>query len=138
MIKPTLSLLVLFSLTGLLHAETIEPFTSDGCSSFPDGTLEQNELWLKCCTEHDYAYWKGGSYQERLNSDIELKNCVSLVGEEEIALIMLAGVRVGGSPFFPTAYRWGYGWPYPKFYGILTPEELEQIKNVTRESIAEP
>jgi len=42
---------------------------------------------------------------------------------------MLAGVRVGGTPFLPTSFRWGYGRVYPKFYGELTKKELEQIKN---------
>lgn len=105
----------------------LEPFTSDGCSSFPDGTFEQNELWLNCCIEHDFAYWKGGTYAQRELADIELKQCVEAVGEEEIAVLMLAGVRVGGSPYFPTSFRWGYGWPYPKFYGELSAEEIEAI-----------
>ena len=40
---------------------------------------------------------------------------------------MLAGVRVGGSPLYPTTFRWGYGWPYPKYYGELTTEEMAQV-----------
>jgi len=40
----------------------------------------------------------------------------------------LAGVRVGGSPFFPTSFRWGYGWPYPRFYGDLSFDERRQIE----------
>jgi len=125
---------VVFLMSLQAHAETLKPFTSDGCSAFPDGTSEQQELWLTCCRNHDYDYWKGGSYQERLDSDKELEKCVSEVGEPEIALLMLAGVRVGGSPFFPTAFRWGYGWSYPRFYGSLTEEELEQIRDSSRQS----
>ena len=109
-------------------AETIKPFTSDGCSAFPEGTRQQKELWLQCCTAHDYAYWQGGTYSERMDADLALHQCVQQVGEESIALLMLAGVRVGGSPFFPTDFRWGYGWPYPKFYGPLTIQEKQQIK----------
>ena len=41
---------------------------------------------------------------------------------------MLAGVRVGGSPYFPTSFRWGYGWPYPRWYRTLSESELKQIK----------
>lgn len=111
------------------QADELKPFSSDGCSAFPDGTLEQNDLWLSCCQRHDFAYWKGGTYQERLTSDKELEACVSKVGESEIALLMLAGVRVGGSPFFPTRFRWGYGWSYPRFYGEHTKQEREKIKN---------
>lgn len=52
--------------SNAIQAGEIKPFKSDGCSSFPNGTFEQNELWLKCCTAHDYDYWKGGTYSERL------------------------------------------------------------------------
>lgn len=117
--------LFLFSIVA--SAESIAPFTSDGCSVFPDGTLQQNKLWLSCCTVHDYAYWQGGTYDERLIADKELEQCVSKVGEPEIARLMLAGVRVGGSPYFPTSFRWGYGWSYPRFYKALTEAEKIQI-----------
>ena len=108
-------------------AGDLKPFTSDGCSSFPDGTTEQKELWLKCCVAHDFAYWKGGTFTDRKSADVALRECVASVGKKEIALLMLAGVRVGGSPFFPTTFRWGYGWPYPKYYGELTLEEIAQV-----------
>jgi hypothetical protein len=126
------SLLFMFSMPG--QADRLKPFTSDGCSSFPDGTIEQNTLWLACCEQHDFTYWKGGTYQQRLEADNALKSCVAEVGEPAIALLMLAGVRVGGSPFFPTKFRWGYGWSYPRFYGVLTEEELEQIQSVTSQT----
>ncbi len=107
-------------------ADELAPFTSDGCSAFPDGTFTQNELWLSCCTAHDFAYWQGGTYDERLMADKELEHCVAQVGEPQIAALMLAGVRVGGSPYFPTTFRWGYGWPFPRLYKPLT--EDEQLK----------
>ncbi len=112
-------------------AADLKPFASDGCSAFPDGTLEQNELWLKCCTAHDYQYWKGGTYKQRLAADKALKHCVEHVGQPEIALLMLAGVRVGGTPYLPTTFRWGYGWFYPRFYGALTREELLQVNQTS-------
>ncbi|MCC4834483.1 hypothetical protein LMH66_17695 [Shewanella sp. 10N.7] len=117
-----------------VHAEQIKPFTSDGCSVFPDGTFSQNELWLSCCTAHDYDYWQGGTFKQRLESDRRLKQCVAKVGEPHIANIMLAGVRVGGSPYFPTTYRWGYGWPYPRGYKVLSISEKQQIKNLQLKS----
>lgn len=117
---------------GVAAAEQLQLLKSDGCSSFPDGTFEQNKLWLNCCTAHDYEYWKGGSYNERSASDKALKRCVAGVGEPEIALLMLAGVRVGGTPFFPTTFRWGYGWSYPRFYGSLTEEELQQVEKLKK------
>lgn len=108
----------------------IKPFTSDGCSAFPDGTYQQQELWLSCCTAHDRAYWQGGTYDERLAADNELKQCVTNVGEKQIADIMLAGVRVGGTPFLPTQFRWGYGWPYPRGYKALTEQEQQLIQKL--------
>lgn len=110
-------LILLVSLISTITvAEEIQPFTSDGCSSFPNGTMMQGELWLSCCTEHDKAYWRGGSYQQRLDADIKLKHCVAAVGEAAVAELMLSGVRVGGSPYWPTQFRWGYGYPYPHGY----------------------
>lgn len=110
------------------YAEQLKPFTSDGCSMFPDGTYQQNELWLGCCTTHDLAYWQGGTYQQRLIADQSLKSCVAKVGQAEIAELMLMGVRVGGTPYLPTSFRWGYGWSYPKLYDELNESELIQVK----------
>lgn len=130
--KQTIFLLLFLLLCQNSWASELKPFTSDGCSAFPDGTLDHKKLWLKCCKAHDYAYWKGGTYKDRLKADQALKDCVASVGEEEIALLMLAGVRVGGSPFFPATFRWGYGWEYPRFYGELSAEELDKIKSVIK------
>ena len=127
-----ISILTVLLLTSA-HAGTLKPFESDGCSAFPDGTLTQNELWLSCCYQHDYAYRQGGSYQQRLESDKALQACVSAVGEPGIALLMLAGVRVGGTPFLPSKFRWGYGWPYPQFYGPLNDAELGQVRTITNQ-----
>jgi hypothetical protein len=110
------------------HADTLKPFTSDGCSSFPDGTLAQQQLWLDCCVAHDYAYWKGGTELERMQADAALHSCVAKVGQPAVANVMLAGVRAGGGPYWPTKYRWGYGWSWPRFYGPLTQEELQQVE----------
>ena len=126
-------LLLFMVISGLVYSsysaqsDRIRPFTSDGCSAFPDGTLSQQNLWLACCTAHDKAYWKGGTYEERLAADVALQQCVANVGEPDIANLMLAGVRVGGSPYLPANFRWGYGWKYPKPYRSLSNSELTQI-----------
>ena len=104
--------------------DELAAFTSDGCSSFPNGTLKQKELWLDCCEAHDKTYWLGGSYQQRIDADKELEACVEQVGEKAIAKLMLAGVRVGGSPYWPTSFRWGYGWDYGRGYQVATEEEI--------------
>ncbi len=109
-------------------AGELKPFTTDACSSFPDGTLAQQSLWAECCIRHDLAYWQGGSYQDRLQADEALEQCVAKVGEPEIAKLMLAGVRVGGTPYLPTSFRWGYGWPWLRGYKSLTEVEKVQVK----------
>ena len=43
---------------------------------------------------------------------------------------MLAGVRVGGSPYFPTTYRWGFGWPYPRGYKALNNDEIIEVQHM--------
>lgn len=123
-----LVLAALLQLPMLCQSAELQPFTSDGCSAFPDGTFTNQALWLACCQAHDYAYWQGGTYQQRLEADEALRECVAQVGQEEIGLVMLAGVRIGGTPILPTQFRWGYGWPYPRWYGPLSLEEQQQIR----------
>lgn len=126
--KGVMMLSVLLSLPVMAAGADLKPFTTDGCSAFPNGTLEQQSLWLNCCIRHDLSYWKGGTYDERLAADKALQQCVAQVGEPDIADLMLAGVRIGGSPLFPTPYRWGYGWPYPRGYKNLTAGERQEVK----------
>jgi hypothetical protein len=127
-----LTCFILLILSNNSHADksNIKPFTTDGCSRFPDGTLSQNDIWLECCVNHDKAYWKGGSYQERVGADNELRDCVKKAGEPAIAMIMLMGVRAGGTPYLPTDFRWGYGWPYLRGYKMQTLVEKEMIKKM--------
>lgn len=124
--------LVVIAVLALICNDTLgadlAPFTSDGCSSFPNGTPANQSLWLDCCLRHDIAYWKGGTYEERLDADLALEQCVAKAGEPEIAKLMLQGVRAGGNPFFLTPYRWGYGWPFGRGYQALTEEERGQVK----------
>jgi hypothetical protein len=132
-----LTVALAFSLSAGCAAQgPLRPFTTDGCSDFPDGTSSHKTLWLGCCTEHDKAYWQGGTYDERRKADDELQRCVAKVGEPGIAALMLAGVRVGGSPYWPTRFRWGYGWPWPRGYRAPTAAERDQIQKVLR--VGEP
>lgn len=125
-----LSLLLLFVALSVppVSATELQPFTSDGCSRFPDGTLQKSDLWRSCCEAHDLAYWRGGTQEERAAADLELQRCVAGTGQEKLADIMLIGVRLGGSPWWPTSYRWGYGWPWLRGYQPLSSEELQQVE----------
>lgn len=127
-------------LLAFLYAPTVfadlAPFTSDGCSAFPDGTPSQKTLWLDCCYQHDRAYWQGGTRDQRAAADQALRACVAAVGEPEIAALMLAGVRVGGTPYLPTRFRWGYGWPFFRGYKPLSADEITQVDALVWAEIA--
>ena len=127
-----LIILFLLFVCNIAIAGDLTPFKSDGCSAFPDGTISQRDLWLECCIEHDMSYWAGGSRSQRQQADEQLKVCVTQVGEAGIAQLMLAGVRVGGTPYLPTSFRWGYGWPFLRGYKHLTPEEQGEVDTELR------
>ena len=96
------------------------PFVTDGCSVWPDGDL----YW--CCVEHDIAYWCGGSRDDRLAADRTLRDCAEVEDPGQADLVY-AGVRMGGVPWLPTAWRWGYGHPFGTGYV----ERAEQPPGVT-------
>jgi hypothetical protein len=110
-------------------AAGLVPFTSDGCSIFPDGTFEDRNKWCDCCRNHDLAYWQGGSAEDRDLADAILRDCVlARTNDPQLAETMYLGARVGGHPAFPTWYRWGYGWPYGRGYQPLSAVERLQVK----------
>ena len=97
---------------------------SDGCSGGMSATYSSltslhdeygNVLpWRDCCVAHDKAYYYGGSKEQKLIADLLLKQCVAkTIGDENLGLVlgsmMEQTVNIGGSPYFPTSYRWGYG-----------------------------
>lgn len=125
-----LTIAMVGSLFSQLGFAEIKPFSSDGCSAFPNGSLEDKKAWLRCCVRHDYDYWQGGDYQARLHADEALEQCVAEVGEPELAVLMLVGVRVGGTPFLPTTFRWGYGWQQPRFYAPLSDSERQLVERI--------
>ncbi|MBN1662565.1 MAG: hypothetical protein JW943_03080 [Deltaproteobacteria bacterium] len=123
--------LALSSCAGYRSANTTKlvPFTSDGCSLFPDGTPEDRGKWCDCCEKHDLAYWQGGSAEEREQADATLRDCVlARTRNKQLAEAMYIGTRAGGHPNFPTWYRWGYGWPYGRGYQPLSGKERLQVK----------
>ncbi len=110
-------------------AADLKAFTSDGCSLFPDGTVGDRTKWCECCLQHDIAYWRGGTEQERKSADEVLRACVlERTGDMALAETMYLGVRAGGHPVFPTWYRWGYGWTYGRGYKPLTNDDLAQTR----------
>ena len=86
------------------------PFTSDGCTLWPDGN------WNDCCIEHDIAYWCGGSAAARSRADSSLRGCVAARSSPFNGDLLHLGVRLGGHPWLPFPWRWGYGWDWPYVY----------------------
>lgn len=105
----------------------MQPFSTDGCSLFPDRALLGKTDWCGCCVAHDQAYWRGGTSDERLKADQALKACVlAASGDAKLADLMFSGVRMGGGPQWPTPYRWAYGWPPGRMYAPLSEAEQAQ------------
>jgi hypothetical protein len=95
--------------TVCMQARSVTPphhFTTDGCSMWPD------DGWVRCCVEHDIAYWCGGTNADRTRADATFRDCVSAVHGAPMAWLMYAVVRVGGAPWEPFSWRWAYGWNY--------------------------
>lgn len=72
-------IVLLSCIVNVAVASDLKPFTSDGCSVFPDGTLKEKDLWLSCCIEHDRAYWLGGTHKEKNVLMLDLKNMLSVL-----------------------------------------------------------
>lgn len=90
--------------------QELYPFVSDGCSLSPDVNFRC------CCVTHDLAYWKGGSRLERYRADEDLRRCIAGYGHEFLSYLYFYGVRIGGVPWLPTPWRWGFGRPFPAGY----------------------
>ena len=92
-----------------------EPFRTDGCSMWPDEMIT-GESWQVCCVKHDIAYWCGGTAKMRKDADDALRGCVGDHYHAWMGALMEAGVRVGGPPWVPAYWRWGYGHKFPSQY----------------------
>ena len=79
---------------------------SDGCTLIPDGHIKP------CCLIHDQEYFRGGTRDQRRESDKKLFDCVKKkkgLQHRIVAPFIWLGVRIGGFPFLPTKFRWGFG-----------------------------
>ena len=100
----------------------------DGCS----GGMSKAWRWLfdapppweGCCNRHDQPYAQGGTAKQRFKADTALLRCVAQSGHPWWAMAMFIAVRLGGGPYLPTPWRWGFrsqsfwsnptSWFYPK------------------------
>lgn len=76
-----------------------KPFTTDGCSGgmswFWRKVFGKAPPWEELCVDHDYEYWRGGTWLERLIADVRLFIGVALNGLSRAAmgLLMLGALR---------------------------------------------
>lgn len=73
--------------------------------------------WEKACEAHDHKYHPGGTYVDRVNADIGLMKDVLELGYPRLAVLMFVGVRIGGGPYVPRGWRWGYAYKYWRLLG---------------------
>jgi len=83
----------------------LKPFSTDGCSQFPDSVVGMD--YEECCLDHDYAYWKGGTFEQKQRADEQLGQCVGTKSFSALGSMMEMGVGIGGSASLPTNWRWG-------------------------------
>lgn len=91
-----------------------DSFQSDGCSLFPDAIGKSK--YGSCCRTHDRSYYNGGSVSDRKAADDALYSCVAQEGSTALATAIYWGVRIGGTPYLPTSFRWNFGADYGNFY----------------------
>lgn len=130
-------LALILLVAGCSSKSELSAFSSDGCSLFPDKSLIGEADWCLCCFEHDKAYWRGGTAEQREAADQKMRQCiVEKTGNKALASLMYEGVRAGGSPYFYNWYRWGYGWPYERKYQPLSPAEVKKADSLLAEYFA--
>ncbi len=136
LVRTVLVLVGLLLATAPTLADGLKPFATDGCSLWIDGPPGNSNLWRHCCVAHDLAYWVGGTRTQRKQADQVLKQCIKDAQQPLIADPTYAGVRLGGGPYWPSTYRWGYGWDFFSgsrlsgswLRGYQTPSATEQVQ----------
>ena len=103
--------------------QTKIPFGSDGCSGGFSIAWEKvtgnKPPFEQCCFIHDEAYYVGGGLNPTLWDNIKLRwkadlafaKCLwkhSTLGKV-FSFPMWLAVRIGGGAYWPTPYRWGFG-----------------------------
>lgn len=112
----------------LVLLTVLNPFITDGCTLFPDGTWDEPKLWEECCVEHDLHLWAGGTPAARIKADELLRTCVKEKGQSAVAEFMYYAVRLGSySPLKMEGKEWGNAWEKPG-YEKLTAEQVSLIK----------
>jgi hypothetical protein len=112
----------------------LKPFVSQGCPRFANGIEYPNQdKWALCCVQHDVAYWKGGTADDRANADKQLRACIIEQNEPNTAGLVYLGVRHGDTETNSMTHRWGYGWVINRGYTPLTETDKTQVAKLEKE-----
>lgn len=111
----------------------LEPFQTDGCTMFADGTAQKPDLWKHCCVEHDLRYWFGGDSADLDFADLQLKQCVHDVAGSFWANLIYKGVREGHNSPVQHRFHWSWGWTPARNNAPLISSEKEIIRKDLRE-----
>jgi hypothetical protein len=118
---------LMLSLQPALATE-INPFTTDNCTMWSEGTNQKPELWKHCCVEHDLFFWAGGTYRERETADMDLKKCIEYTGAKTQAKMMYLAVILGKySPIKFSSKKWGNAWPWWRNYQTLNKDQVDLL-----------
>lgn len=121
-------LTIVFFSIPLAHANELNPFSTDSCTMWSEGTSSKPDQWKHCCVEHDLFFWAGGTYKEREIADLELKKCIEATGAKTQARMMYWGVVIGKfSPIKFSDRKWGNAWPWWKNYQKLNREHIDLL-----------
>lgn len=119
-----------------LSKPVLRPFSTDGCSYSPDNIpFDKTHNWVHCCIKHDLAYWIGGSSKLKDIADKELGECVAKNSTQTIGRLYEESVKVGGTPYIFTTFRWGYGWNKIRGYKNVSPTEFKQAQSLYGENL---
>ncbi len=121
----------------MVRAAPLKPFSTNGCTGFPDGTLNHPELWRHCCILHDLAFWAGGCERDRDRADLDLRDCVSNVAGAPLGFVLYVGVRIGSwSPIKIKSERWNHGWQDGR--AEHTPLSAQDVETISRALLDAP
>ena len=83
--------------------------------------------WEGCCDAHDQPYAEGGTASQRKAADVHLLRCVIATGHPWWAVLMFIMVRLGGVPWLPLPWRWGFStpfWRHPSSWRYQKPQAM--------------
>jgi len=92
----------------------MRPFESDGCSLIEPiyrafGMVPPGR---EHCVEHDKEYWTGGTFSQLVGSNLRLGMRVAEGGHPILGIVRALSTMIGGLPFLPFPWRWGFGHRY--------------------------